>query len=147
MKKCCMLIYHFAVLIVIVLVCIGGLLSLLFLLHGPEEFNTVKVKTFYLTEYQWEIQTFSTDQNVGEVTDQSIAIKNAKSLWLEKYSVDIPKRKIEIAYDSKEECWHVYSTQSSNIGIVSENLSERCFPFISVAMCPKPDIVIYRISN
>lgn len=102
-------------LIVIVLVSIGGLLSLLFLLHGPEEFNTPKVKTFCLTEYQWEIQTFSTDRNVGEVNDKNIAIKNAKSLWLEKYSVDIPKTKIEVAYDSKEECWHVYSTQSPNV--------------------------------
>lgn len=102
-------------LIVIVLVSIGGLLSLLFLLHEPEEFNTPKVKTFCLTEYQWEIQTFSTDRNVGEVNDKNIAIKNAKSLWLEKYSVDIPKTKIEVAYDSKEECWHVYSTQSPNV--------------------------------
>lgn len=103
------------ILIVIVVVCIGGLLSLLFLLHGAEVFNTVKVKSFSLTQYQWEIQTFSTEQNVGEVTDQSIAIKDAKSLWLEKYSVDIPKRKIEVAYDSNEECWHVYSTQQSNM--------------------------------
>lgn len=104
-----------ATLIVIVLVCIGGLLSLLFLLHGPEEFKTQKVKTFCLTEFQWEIQTFSTDQNIGEVNDKNIAIKNAKSLWLEKYSVDIPKTKIEVAYDSKEECWHVYSMQSPNV--------------------------------
>ena len=91
------------------------MLSLLFLLHGPEEYNMVKVKTFCLTDYRWEIQTFSTDQNVGEVNDQNIAIKYAKSLWVEKYSVDIPKRKIEVAYDSKEECWHVYSTQSPNV--------------------------------
>ena len=105
----------YVIVIVIVLVFMGGLLSLLFLFHGPEEFNTLKVKTFSLTEYQWETQTCSTEQNVGEVSDQNIAIEKAKSLWLEKYSVDIPKRKIEVAYDSKEECWHVYSTQSSNM--------------------------------
>ena len=27
----------------------------------------------------------------------------------------LPKTKIEVAYDSKEECWHVYSTQSPNV--------------------------------
>ena len=102
------------ILIVIVLVCIGGLLSLLFLLHGPEEFNTVKVKTFCLTEYQWEIQTFSTDQNVGEVNEKNVAIEKAKALWLEKYNVDIPEKKVKVAYDPKEECWHVYSTLSPN---------------------------------
>ena len=75
------------VLIVLVLVCIGGLLSLLFLAHGSEESNTSKVETFCLTKYQWEIQTFSEDQNVGEVNDENVAIKNAKSLWLKKYNV------------------------------------------------------------
>ena len=77
------------VLIVLVLVCIGGLLSLLFLAHGSEESNTSKVETFCLTKYQWEIQTFSEDQNVGEVNDENVAIKNAKSLWLKKYNIEI----------------------------------------------------------
>lgn len=87
---------------------------MLFLLHRPEESTTPKVETFCLTKYQWEIQTFSTDQNIGEVNDKNVAIKNAKSLWFEKYSVDIPERKIEVAYDSKEECWHVYGALSPN---------------------------------
>ena len=102
------------VLIVLVLVCIGGILSLLFLAHGSEESNTSKVETFCLTKYQWEIQTFSEDQNVGEVNDENVAIKNAKSLWLKKYNIDIPEKKIKVAYDSREECWHVYGTLSPN---------------------------------
>ncbi len=87
---------------------------MLFLLHRPVEPNTPKVETFSLTKYQWEIQTFSTKQNIGEVNDINVAIKNAKSLWLEKYGVDIPKNMIKGAYDTKEECWHVYGTLSPN---------------------------------
>ena len=100
--------------VVLVLVCIGGLLGMLFLLHRPVRSSTPKVEAFCLTEYQWEIQTFSTEQNVGEVNDKDVAIKNAKTLWLEKYGANIPEKKIEVAYDTKEECWHVYGTLSPN---------------------------------
>lgn len=101
-------------LIVIIVVFIGGLLSLLFLLNRPVEPDTSKGETFSITEYQWEIQTFSTEQNVGEVNEKNIAIKNSKLLWLEKYDVDIPEKNIKVACDTKEECWHVYGTLTPN---------------------------------
>jgi len=102
------------ILFVLFLVFIGGWLSLLFLLYRTVEPNLPKGETFCLTKYQWEIQTFSTEQSVGEVDNKNIAIKKAKSLWLEKYSVEIPEKKIKVAYDTKEECWHVYGTLSPN---------------------------------
>lgn len=83
-------------------------------MYRPVILNTPKVETFCLTKYQWEIQTFSTEQNIGEVNDKNVAIKNAKSLWLKKYGVEISEKKIEVAYDTKEECWHVYGMLSSN---------------------------------
>ena len=94
------------VLIVLVLVCIGGLLSLLFLAHGSEESNTSKVETFCLTKYQWEIQTFSEDQNVGEVNDENVAIKNAKSLWLKNIILTSLKKKLKLLM-----------TQEKNVGM------------------------------
>ena len=48
------------------------------------------------------------------MNDENVAIKNAKSLWLKKYNIDIPEKKIKVAYDSREECWHVYGTLSPN---------------------------------
>ena len=102
------------ILIIFILICIGGLLSVTFLFHRLEESNIPQIETFCLTEYQWEIQTFSTDQNVGEVNEKNVAIEKAKALWLEKYNVDIPEKKVKVAYDPKEECWHVYSTLSPN---------------------------------
>jgi len=105
----------YVVLITLVLVFVGGLASLLFLLLNTKDPNTSKVEPFCLTEYQWEIQTFSADQNVGEVNDKNIAIKTAQWLWSEKYSVDISEKKIEVFYDAKEECWHVYGSQSPDM--------------------------------
>ena len=98
-------------LLIIVLICIVAIISVLFLKSRSEE---VKVESFSMTNYQWEIQTFSTDQNVGEVNDKNTAIEKSKSLWIEKYSADIPNRKIKVAYDEKEESWHVYSVSPPN---------------------------------
>lgn len=103
------------VLIVLILALIGGLISLLFLFNKSVKPATPEVETFCLTQFQWEIQTFSTEQNIGEVDDKNIAIKNSKSLWLEKYSVDIPEKNIKVGYDTKEECWHVYSVPPPNV--------------------------------
>ncbi len=74
-------------LLIIVLICIVAIISVLFLKSRSED---VKVESFSMTNYQWEIQTFSTDQNVGEVNDKNTAIEKSKSLWIEKYSADIP---------------------------------------------------------
>ena len=46
---------------------------------------------------------------------------------------------IEIVTGAKEPSSFAIKQYTTDIGIVSENLSERRFPFISVAMCPKPE--------
>lgn len=94
---------------------------MLFLLQKSKESKAPDVGIFDLTEYQWEIKTFPLDRNVGQVDDKNVAIEKAKSLWLEKYGIDngqlynfINGRKIEVAYDFKEECWHIYGTLPPN---------------------------------
>lgn len=94
---------------------------MLLLLQKSKEFKSHDVEIFDLTEYQWEIKTFPLDKNVGQVDDKNVAIEKAKSLLLEKYGIDngqlynsINGRKIEVAYDFKEECWHVYGTLPPN---------------------------------
>jgi len=94
-------------LIILVLIAIGGFLSLLFLLQRDNDSAAQNIGTFDLTKYQWEVQSFSTNNNIGEVKDKSAAINEAKSLWLEKYNIDAHERNVEVFYDSKEECWHV----------------------------------------
>ena len=79
------------------------------------------IKEFSLLNFQWEIETFPSDKNVGQVDDANTAIEKAKELWIEKFSViggkpydPVDLRKIEVAYDSTEECWHIYSTLPKN---------------------------------
>ena len=98
---------------VIVVVGVGVLVGLLFLSYSTEEPNVLQVGTFSIDEYQWEMQTFSTDQNVGEVKDENAAIIKAKEVWSSKYDADFAERIIKVAYDVNEECWHIYSKFSS----------------------------------
>lgn len=98
----------------IALFAIGCVVVIVFAVNRLLDTTQSDVGEFSVSEYEWEIENFSVDQNVGEVNDKNVAIKNAKSLWLEKYSIDIHEKKIEVAYDSKEECWHIYGTLSPN---------------------------------
>lgn len=104
---------------VIVLVVIGVLLSMTFLLQKQKESKELEVGIFDLTKYKWEIDNYPIDKNVGQVDDKNVAVEKAKSLWLEKSYIDNDQmyrfvKEIKVAYDSEEECWHIY-------GIVSQN--------------------------
>ena len=103
------------ILISSIIVFILCMLILIFLWHSAKKNNTQIVGEFSLTDYQWEIQTFSTEQNVGYVKDKTYAINSAKQLWLEKYNIDISNKKIRVSFDSIESCWHVYTIQSPNV--------------------------------
>lgn len=105
----------------VVLVAIGGLSCAVLWLQKSKGAKAHAVGNFDLSKYQWEIKTFPSDRNVGQVDDKDAATEKAKSLWLEKYGADdeqlrsfIGGRKIEVAYDSKEECWHIYGTLPPN---------------------------------
>lgn len=99
---------------------------MVFLLQKNKE---PEVGVFVLTEYQWEIEHYPLDKNVGQVDDKYAAIEKAMPLWLEwseKYGFDdgqtyqdiyekfIKRREFEVAYDSKEKCWHIYGTFQPN---------------------------------
>lgn len=96
----------------LVLAIIAGVIIMQF--HSKKQTD---VGTFELTKYQWEIENFPSDKNVGQVNDSDTAIEKAKELWIEEFSVidgkpynPINGRKIEVSYDSDEECWHINGT-------------------------------------
>ncbi|MBO4873434.1 MAG: hypothetical protein J5496_08495 [Lachnospiraceae bacterium] len=103
------------VLLILVFFCVGCLLSVLFFLQKAVKSDTQTTETFDLSEYKWENKTFSAVQNFGEVNEKNTAIQIAKRLWAEKYSNDVPQRRIKAAYDSNEECWHVFNTVPPNM--------------------------------
>jgi len=80
------------------------------------------IREFDASNYQWEIENFPSEENVGQVDDANTAIEKAKELWIEKYSVvngqpydPINGRKCEVYFDHGSDCWLVTITLPSNI--------------------------------
>lgn len=95
----------FAIIMIVLAVICGFIIALFGLNHQPD------VGKFTLTEYQWEIENFPSDKNVGKVDDENTAIEKAKEMLSEKYG-DTDGKKMNIEYDSESGCWHVYGSVS-----------------------------------
>lgn len=112
----------------LVLVVIGGAIFMLFSSKKQPD-----VGEFDLTKYQWEIENFPSDKNVGQVNDSNTAIEKAKELWIERFNTvggkpynPINGRKIEVSYDFEKECWHINGTLPSNVdGAVPQGLIQK----------------------
>jgi hypothetical protein len=72
------------------------------------------VGTFELEDFQWHIENFPSDKNVGAVDDAETAIKIAKELWIEEYS-KIRDAPIKVFFDKKNDCWYVCGTLPKNM--------------------------------
>ena len=95
---------------------LGGTIFMLFNLD-----KSCNIKEFSLADYQWEVETFPSDKNVGQIDNAQTAVEKAKELWIDKFGTingqpynPINGRKIEVSYDSEEECWHIYGTLPPN---------------------------------
>ena len=80
------------------------------------------IMEFDMIDYQWEIENFSFEGNVGPIDDANTAVEKAKDLWLEKYSTvngqpydPIKRRKFEVLFDSNNDCWLIKSVSNSNV--------------------------------
>ena len=82
--------------------------------------------SFALEEYQWEMDTYPTNKNVGSVLNKDAAITTAKELWYEEYSETISDSEIEVCFDEKNECWHVFNVvEADMLGGVFHALIEK----------------------
>lgn len=83
-------------------------------------YDRVVAGSFELSEYQWAVETFPYDRNVGIVENPKTAIEHAKELWIERFSPVNGKpyrlansRKIMVLFDSENECWLISGTLPS----------------------------------
>ena len=87
--------------------------------------KTPEVGAFRVQEYQWELETFSSTSDVGELDTPQKAMKQAKALWREK-GFEPATKQIEIAYDQEAECWHVYNKpKADTVGGVAHAIIEK----------------------
>ena len=87
------------------------LFCLLVLLGGMFVGCTNHVKNFELNEYQWVIDTFPSEKNVGSITDANDAIQKAQVIWIEIYGEDVKEQKpYQVSYDDQNAVWLVEGT-------------------------------------
>ena len=70
---------------------------------------------FNLSDYQEEIEHFSSDKHVGNIDSAQMAAEKAKELWIEQFSRDGQKYKLKgkviiVAFDEENECWLIKGT-------------------------------------
>ncbi|MBE6547279.1 MAG: hypothetical protein E7667_00165 [Ruminococcaceae bacterium] len=95
------------VLVAIILVC-GIIIAVI-------KINFPKVKSFQTQDYQYYIENFSSDENVGSISNARGATKKAETVWLKLYGKNIKKEKpYQVFYDEKSDVWLVTGSMKSN---------------------------------
>ncbi len=89
--------------------------SYISLYNASDSLETEGVIDFDLKNYQWEIDNFHIEENLGEISSPATATKKAKSLWTKTFNgVDKPlfdlgkTKEFQVAFDTSNGCWHIY---------------------------------------
>ncbi len=74
------------------------------------------IKTFEVSEYQYYVENFSSEENLGFISDQKELVKKVEAIWIKKYGESIKKEKpYQVFYDEKNGIWLVQGTLHSNM--------------------------------
>lgn len=114
----------------VVLVAIGGLSCAVLWLQKSKGAKAHAVGNFDLSKYQWEIKTFPSDKNVGQVEDKNTATEKAKSLWLENTALTMNSCAVLLA----EEKLRLPMIPKRNVGIF-------------MARCRRIHLAVFRMSS
>ena len=78
--------------------------------------KTPNVKAFKYNDYQYYIDNFPSEENVGNITDAKDAIKKAEKIWIKLYGENIKKEKpYQVFYDENSGIWLVQGTLRTNM--------------------------------
>ena len=99
----------FILLLILFVIFIGGILVAII----NNEFPVIK--TFKLSEYQYFIDNFSSEENLGSISDSKELLKKVEVIWIEQYGERIKKQKpYQVFYDEANGVWLVQGTLRSN---------------------------------
>ena len=97
-------------LLLILVIFIGGVFMVIVQNKSPV------VENFKSSDYQYYIDNFSSEENVGSIIDAKDAIKKSEIIWIKLYGENIKKEKpFKVFYDAKSEIWLVRGTLRSNM--------------------------------
>lgn len=100
----------------------AGIFVILILNKG----RALEVKAFDTGDYQYYIDNFSSEDDVGSITDAADAIKKAEKIWIEAYGKQVKKEKpYQVFYDENSGIWLVQGTLRANsVGGVANFLAD-----------------------
>ena len=100
----------FIFLLVLFIAFIGGILVVIIKNESPE------IKTFEVSEYQYYIDNFSSEDNLGFISDSKELLKKVEVIWIKQYGERIKNQKpYQVFYDEANGIWLVHGTLRSNM--------------------------------
>lgn len=100
----------FIFLLVLFIAFIGGILVVIIKNKSPE------IKTFEASEYQYYIDNFSSEDNLGFISDSKELLKKVEVIWIKQYGERIKNQKpYQVFYDEANGIWLVHGTLRSNM--------------------------------
>ena len=100
----------FIFLLVLFIAFIGGILVVIIKNKSPE------IKTFEVSEYQYYIDNFSSEDNLGFISDSKELLKKVEVIWIKQYGERIKNQKpYQVFYDEANGIWLVRGTLRSNM--------------------------------
>ena len=97
-------------LVLIVAILIGGICMIII------QNKTPNVKGFEFNDYQYYVDSFPSEENVGNIIDAKDAIKKAEKIWIKLYGESIKKEKpYQVFYDEDNGIWLIQGTLRSNM--------------------------------
>jgi len=100
----------FIFLLVLFMAFIGGILVVIIKNKSPE------IKTFEVSEYQYYIDNFSSEETLGFISDSKDLLKKVEIIWIKQYGERIKNQKpYQVFYDETNGIWLVHGTLQSNM--------------------------------
>lgn len=100
----------FTFLLILFMAFIGGILVMIIKNKSPE------IKTFEVSEYQYYIENFSSEDNLGFISDSKELLKKVEVIWIKQYGERIKNQKpYQVFYDDANGIWLVRGTLRSNM--------------------------------
>ena len=106
--------------VVVFIVFIGGVIIVALQNKSPD------IKTFEVSEYQYYIDMFPSEENLGSISNTKDLLKKVEEVWIKEYGERIKEEKpYQVFYDEKNGIWLVQGTLSSDmVGGVANILLE-----------------------
>ena len=74
------------------------------------------INTFSVSEYQYYIDNFPSEENMGKISDSNDLLNKVEAFWINKYGERIKSEKpFQVFYDEKNEIWFVRGTLRSGL--------------------------------